>query len=61
MAKRKNKNKARSLVGRAGTHHETSPMGHATRTKTRSEKRQARKGGRKRRGNKRAARLEGAA
>lgn len=39
MAKRKRKrNKAAALVGRAGPHQEVSPMGHATRTKSKAER-----------------------
>ena len=36
--KRKAKANIKLLVGRAGPHHEVSPMGHATRTKSRKGK-----------------------
>ena len=44
MSKRRKRKRKRKpnphnlLVGRAGPHHETSPMGHATRTKSRKER-----------------------
>lgn len=34
---RKKQKKKKSIVGRSGPHHEISPMGHATRTKSKQE------------------------